>query len=133
MNGVFADDSEIIDEFVDGVFDDGLRLGLDVPRHGASFLQQLGSFLFQPDLRLEARNRQRNFVDLRDHFVVDVLLKGVERQMVRQLPLTSVISYYISSSSLSTQPTHSPSLKKNLIQTDTRVTYSFHTPDHAAF
>merc|ERR1719348_872821 len=40
MNGVFADDSEILDEFVDGVFDDSFRLVLDVAGDRARFLQQ---------------------------------------------------------------------------------------------
>ena len=46
MNGVFADDSEILDEFVDGVFNDGFRLVLDVTGDRARFLQQRFGIVF---------------------------------------------------------------------------------------
>ena len=74
MNGVFADFPQILDEFVDGIVDDGFGLGLDVSSDGTSFFQQSFCFILQSDFGLEPRDGARNVVDLRDYFVVDVLL-----------------------------------------------------------
>ena len=50
MHGLFAYDSEVANEFVDGAFDDGLGFCLYVFGDGLRFFEKVTRFFLQPDL-----------------------------------------------------------------------------------